>query len=238
MKKFLIGVLFVFAAVGASSVIQAILSNNPNDSWLSDSALVDQVISEPLVAGDEVRSDVLNAKFKALNKKLDDLTPSTPYEYVRDLQNATGYESWEQGSDAFFSGGANLQIQGTYYYSYGGDSTRYVAEFNLDGDSATTSPIELEAGETYTIKLKVNVVLSQDEHIQIGYNDGSSDVVTDTIIITSADIVPGEGAVYEVTGSFSANVAAANNAFFIRRDKDNADFVSDISLWEYTITKQ
>ena len=67
MKKIFWLMIVSLAVIGASQTIITIIGD-PN--WHQTESNVETVISEAVESGDEVRSDVLNAKFKALNKKL------------------------------------------------------------------------------------------------------------------------------------------------------------------------
>ena len=179
MKKFLIGIMFVFAAIGASSVIQTILTNNPNNSWLSNPTLVDQVINESLDPGDEVRSDVLNAKFNALNKKLNDASQDWSLPFTRDFSNDSGYNQYEQASTAVFSNGAVIISKnsnlgsGSSSSSSSSSSGPNEPEFfyqmsvlvdgsNVDGDPAL---LDLSSGSSYTVRMHVEVPLVSESGV-------------------------------------------------------------------------
>ena len=68
VKFFSLVLLVIFSTLGASSVIESIIGQS---GWELDSQNVENVISEPVIAGDEVKSAVLNAKFQALSIKID-----------------------------------------------------------------------------------------------------------------------------------------------------------------------
>ena len=67
MKKYILLFIISLAAFSSTAIIEDILIDM---NWINDEEKTDNVITTPVITGDQIKSEILNAKFKALNKKI------------------------------------------------------------------------------------------------------------------------------------------------------------------------
>lgn len=155
MKNFIYLLVFMFISTVIASTTN-VLSFITDSQWLSSPTTVDQVIEEPVEPLDDIRADVLNAKFNGLHKKILDLEQDWSIPFVRDFSNDYGLNKYEQNSTAIFFDGRETNensgivleafvadeapAYGPYGYSASAssppaqaDSEYYALQFNLAG---------------------------------------------------------------------------------------------------------